>query len=68
MSSLKSSFILIYRLCRENYGEKVENGMLSAALSAGSVTVIMELLSSRKYLNPDNKLHCSQEVIYFHSC
>lgn len=67
ISSLKSSFVLIYRLCRENNGQKVENGLLSAALGAGSVTVIMELLSCGKYLNQDNRLHCSQEVVYFHS-
>lgn len=40
-SSLKSSVVLIYRLCRENDGQKVENGILSAALCAESVTVIM---------------------------
>lgn len=67
-SSLKSSVVLIYRLCRENDGQKVENGMLSAALCAGSVTVIVALLSCRKYFNRDNRLHCAQEVIYFHSC
>lgn len=67
-SSLKSSVVLIYRLCRENDGQKVENGMLSAALCAGSVTVIVALLSCRKYFNQDNRLHCAQEVIYFHSC
>lgn len=49
-SSLKSSFILIYGLCRENNGQKVENGLLSSALCAASVTVIMELLSCGKYL------------------
>lgn len=49
-SSLKSSFVLIYGLCRENNGQKVENELLSAALCAGSVTVIMELLSCGKYL------------------
>lgn len=36
-SSLKSSFVLIYGLCRGNNGQKVEKGLLSAALCAGSV-------------------------------
>lgn len=42
--------------------------MLSAALCAGSVTVVMELLSCGKYFNQESRLHCSQEIIYFHSC
>lgn len=67
-SSMKSSFVLTYKLCRENNEQKIENGMLSAALCAGSATVVMELLSCGKYLNKDSGLHCSQEVIYFHSC
>lgn len=66
-SSVKSSFVLTYKLCRENNEQKIENGMLSAALCAGSVAVVMELLSCGKYLNQDSMLHCSQ-VIYFHSC
>lgn len=66
--STRSLFVLTFKLCRENNEQKIENGMLSAALCAGSVTVVMELLRCGKYLNQDSRLHCSQEVIHFHSC